>query len=500
MRRFSDLPIKQKLMVIIIVTTAAALLLAGVGILVADSVLFKGYLEADLDTFSRVIADNSTAALAFDDPRSAGDVLNALRARPHIVAACLYNAREYVRSGSGYQCGRRDLTEGIRTVNQLLTATRGVVLSGRRIGTLVIVYDLMEIWDRLRLYGVTVLVVLLCSTGLVVLLSSNLRALFVSPIVQLADTTALVSASKNYAVRATPLMNDEVGRLAEAFNEMLAGIESRDHELLRTLADREEGLKRLAALNKDLQKSNDDLARSNKDLERFAFIASHDMQEPLRMVTIYSELLVKTCGDEAGAAASFKDHIVGGTSRMRDLLSDLLAYVEVTTAPGKVELVDLNMVIEKVKANLSVRIAENSAKITHDPLPATQVHLAHAISVFQNLIGNAIKYRSEAPPEIFISTKEENGRHRITVKDNGIGIAPEYHANIFLAFTRLHGKVIPGTGIGLAICQRIVERYGGQISVESELGKGAAFIFTLPRQEVGNTDDSDTRQTSHPVG
>ena len=144
---------------------------------------------------------------------------------------------------------------------------------------------------------------------------------------------------------------------------------------------------------------------------------------------------------------------------------------------------DLNRLLEHVEQNLKVAIDESGALITVEHLPILHAHEAHLFSLFQNLISNSIKYRSESPPKINISVKQEDGFYRFAIADNGIGIDPDYHSKIFVAFKRLHGKEIPGTGVGLAICQRVVERFGGRIWVESEEGKGSTFLFTLPKDD-----------------
>jgi methyl-accepting chemotaxis protein len=245
MKPFRDLPIKQKLTALILVITTAAMLLCGFGMVFADSILFHGYLKRDLAMFARVIADNSTASLAFDDPGSAGEILGALRARPHLAAACLFRTdgtpfAEYLRDGNRYPCTLASEGDDIRSTLETLTVTRQVMLGIRRIGTLTIVYDLGEIIERIQVYSMTVLLVLVISSLLVVLFSSRLRTMFVSPILELAGATARVSKTRDYSLRAEKLTNDEVGALATAFNEMLAGIESRDTDLRKTLAEREQ--------------------------------------------------------------------------------------------------------------------------------------------------------------------------------------------------------------------------------------------------------------------
>lgn len=225
------------------------------------------------------------------------------------------------------------------------------------------------------------------------------------------------------------------------------------------------------------------LRRANADLNQFAFAASHDLQEPLRMITSYAELLIKgypsTLGDEAALCVKF---ITQGTKRMRELLADLLAYTQVNAEEQakEIESVDLNAVFQEAVENLKIAIAQSGAVVTSERLPIIDGQKAHFLQLFQNLISNAIKYSGGRPPRVQIMAAEQSGGWRVAVADNGMGIAPDYHQSIFGVFKRLHGKKIPGTGIGLAICQRVVERYGGRIWVESQVNEGATFYFTLP--------------------
>ncbi len=223
------------------------------------------------------------------------------------------------------------------------------------------------------------------------------------------------------------------------------------------------------------------LLRANEDLRQFAYAASHDLQEPLRMIASYSQLLLRGFrGELDGDAALFVNFIKEGTDRMRDLLADLLAYTQVDEdGPEPPERVDLNPVFREAVENLRTAIDESQAVVTSDDLPMVRGSAARFLQVFQNLIGNAIKYRGERAPQIHVSAEAMDGGWRLAVSDNGIGIDPQYHAQIFGVFKRLHGRGIPGTGIGLAICQRVVERYGGRIWVESAAGQGATFYFML---------------------
>jgi PAS domain S-box-containing protein len=231
-----------------------------------------------------------------------------------------------------------------------------------------------------------------------------------------------------------------------------------------------------------LRTANQALLRANDDLNQFAYAASHDLQEPLRMITSYSQLLLKGYrGQFDGEAATCIEFITDGTKRMRELLADLLAYTALTAdSQEPFAAVGLDGVFQAAVANCRAAVQESDATVTSDPLPAVLGHKPHFVQLFQNLISNSIKYRAECPPRIHVSAERQNGMWRIAVNDNGIGIAPEYHKQIFGVFKRLHGRTISGTGIGLAICQRVVDRYGGQIWVESEDGAGATFYVTLP--------------------
>jgi PAS domain S-box-containing protein len=224
------------------------------------------------------------------------------------------------------------------------------------------------------------------------------------------------------------------------------------------------------------------LERSNKELEQFAYVASHDLQEPLRMVASYTQLLERRYKDQLDdTAREFIAFAVDGANRMQRLINDLLAYSRVQTRAGEPELVELSHVLGQARANLATAIEESGALVTNDGLPVVMADPAQLLSVLQNLIGNAVKFHGEEPPHVHVSARESDSEVEISVRDNGIGIRKEHQERIFLIFQRLHNrKDYPGTGIGLALCKRIVERHGGRIWVESEEGGGATFTFTLP--------------------
>jgi PAS domain S-box-containing protein len=605
MRTFRDRPISQKLAIIIIATVAGALVLAGTGIVFVDSILFRGYLRRDLSALSRIVADNSTAALSFNDPATAAETLASLRARVHVEGACIYRmdgtilatySRLAADSRSGaYKCPPPGAAEGIRDARGGLIISQPVFVKGKRAGTLMLTYSLGEIGERTELYGSIVLGVLLASSLVAFVLSSRLRAAIATPISQLVRAAASVSETGDYAIRARRLSGDELGVLVDRFNEMLSGIQSRDNALRDALADREAALRDVekerarfhfmaesmpqkiftAKPNGDVDYLNrqwfeftglrfdqikdwgwtqfihpDDvqenvrswrhsietgepfhfehrfrradgqyrwhlsraqamrdaqghismwigsnteiheqkekeaeLRRANDDLQQFAYSASHDLQEPIRNVAVYSELIATRYHSVLDADGQlFLGFLKEGGLRLARLISELLDYTRAGVIEADVGPVDSEAVLQHALSSLAEAVRESAATVTFEPLPEVYIGESHLHQVFQNLVGNALKYRTENAPQIHISAVNRGATWCFAVQDNGIGIDPRYKEKIFGVFKRLHhDRKYGGTGIGLAICQRVVERYGGRIWVESEPGKGSTFYFTVPR-------------------
>jgi light-regulated signal transduction histidine kinase (bacteriophytochrome) len=236
-----------------------------------------------------------------------------------------------------------------------------------------------------------------------------------------------------------------------------------------------------------LQQTAEDLKRSNRDLEQFAYVASHDLQEPLRAVGGYVKLLqLRFAAQLDGKAQHYIDGAFEGATRMERLIADLLAFSRVGTRGGAFVPTELDAVLNHALHNLQAGIESAQATITRDPLPTLSVDATQITRLWQNLIGNALKFHDEQPPKIHIGARREEGRWVFSVRDNGIGIEPQYYEKIFLIFQRLHTrKDYSGTGIGLAICKKIVERHGGTIWVESQPGQGSTFYFSIPEAASG---------------
>ena len=269
------------------------------------------------------------------------------------------------------------------------------------------------------------------------------------------------------------VLKDGLARLPEAVRRAL-----QEKRLLRLRRQSEE----------DLARKVEELARSNADLEQFAYVASHDLQEPLRMVAAYTQLLAERYrGKLDENADKFIGYASEGALRMQSLIQDLLAFSRVgRDGSGRV---DCNAVMEEVLGSLGSAIQESGAVVTHEKLPEVWANRTQMAQVFQNLIGNAIKFRGKEPPAISVEAEKAGQQWLFSVSDNGIGIAPEYAENVFVVFQRLHARTeYPGNGIGLAICKKVVERNGGKIWVEARAGhdsdhssdRGSVFKFTMP--------------------
>ena len=278
-------------------------------------------------------------------------------------------------------------------------------------------------------------------------------------------------------------------RYAVERHDLLSELVARTQELSRINSELESEIKERKRVEEALAAQANELERSNKELEQFAYIASHDLREPLRMVTSYVEILAE---DYKGKLDSSADRYIGyavdGASRMTTLIDDILAFSRVGTQRRPLEPTDYNDILPQVVAGLKIEIEDSGAVVTCDDLPTVNCDSTLVEQLFQNLISNGIKFRGEDPPHIHVSAYNSGDECVFSVRDNGIGIEPRHYERIFQMFQRLHHRSeYPGTGIGLALCHKIVERHGGRIWLESEMGKGFHFLFHDPgTRERGN--------------
>jgi light-regulated signal transduction histidine kinase (bacteriophytochrome) len=296
---------------------------------------------------------------------------------------------------------------------------------------------------------------------------------------RLADTQkAVLNILEDFSAEKTRLEATQkaILNILEDFDAEKSKVERANVELRREVAER-----RQAELA--LTQKTDELGRSNAELEQFAYVASHDLQEPLRMVSSYVQLFQKRYSGQVDEQADkYINYAVEGARRMQLLIGGLLEYSRMGRQDLEPTEQSAELPLQQALANLRSAIEEASVEVTHDPMPRVRVDSAQLSQVFQNLIGNAIKFRRlDLPAKIHVGVDTSVSPYAFSVTDNGIGIAPEYAERVFVIFQRLHTRAAyPGTGIGLSICKKVLERHGGQIWVQSTLGEGATFHFTLP--------------------
>ncbi len=346
--------------------------------------------------------------------------------------------------------------------------------------------------DRIRRY--TLFVLFLNASGLLVaflIVRFLSRRIVINRLEALTDMSSEIGKG-NLQRRLDIRSNDELGILASAFNDMAGELGERKRQLdeeknrvLDKVEELEEQITRRETAEEALKRTVTDLRRSNAELEQFAYVASHDLQEPLRMVSSYMQLLSRRyAGKLDSDADDFIGFAVDGARRMQVLIQDLLVYSRVGTRGKPFEPTNCEDVLEQVLSNMEVAINESGAVVTHDPLPTVAADASQLAQIFQNLIGNAIKFQGEETPRVHVSAERKAGEWLFSVADNGIGIDPEFFERIFVIFQRLHGRgEYSGTGIGLAISRKIVERHGGRMWVESESGTGSTFYFTIPAKQ-----------------
>ena len=505
MRRWlRDLPIRRKLTLAITATSAVALLVLSGTLLIWDVVRFREDVGEDLRTLAAILADNSTAALSFEDVESAQETLSALDAKPHVTAAALYTAdgrlfAAYSGEEAGDPAPATPYEDGYRISGDTAEVVRPVELDGHRIGSIFLRSSLTEMYSRLRARAITVGLVLAASWLLTLLLSAWLQRLLADPLLELTATARAVSARQDYSLRARALGRDEIGVLVTAFNDMLSQIERRDAALLhatetleRRVAERtaqlEQELSERNRAERELERRNEELQHTNRELDDFAYIASHDLKEPLRGIHNYARFLLEDYGDRLEPDGRAKLETLGRLSRrMEQIIDSLLHYSRLGRTEPALGPVDAHSLVEEVLETLAISIREHGAQV-HVPrrLPVVRADRVQLGEVFANLITNAMKYNDKRDKLVEIGVADPPagaapGECVFYVRDNGIGIPARHLEGVFRIFKRLHARDAfgGGTGAGLTIVRKIVERQHGRIWIDSTPGAGTTVYFTV---------------------
>jgi PAS domain S-box-containing protein len=620
--RLKDIPIQRKLMSVILITSALVLSLMCVAYIILEYYSFRETLKRDITVLGDVISSNVSGAVAFQSHSDANEILNALRAEPHVVAACIYDSQGKIFAyypadispevfpedpgKDGYHFMRNHL-EGFKTIRQ----------KDKQLGILYIKSDLEAMYDQLQKYILIGLLLISSSMLVAVAISKILQKSISEPILALEQKAKAVSEKRDYSVRAKKFSNDEVGALTEAFNIMLTEIQSQNQEITllnqslekkvieRTAAlqeqkdfvetiinssidliavfDREmnyimlnkrtddfyplqrsemigknlldifpqlqnsqmvrdfnlalEGeivynknyhsaitgrtfenyyiplknhdnevygilvighdITNLTETKEKLELINAELVKSNRDLEQFAYIASHDLQEPLRKIQTFSQLMQEYFHDPE-QLKYYHQKIKQAASRMQQLIKDVLNFSRISNSEEAFVKTDLNVILENLKTDFELILRDKNAEIISETLPVIDGIPLQLTQLFSNLISNSLKYNQNKPKIIIKSTllKQEQLNQfpqlqddpcyvRLEFQDNGIGFEQEFSEQIFNIFQRLHGKnTYSGTGIGLALCKKIVENHNGVIYAQSNPGEGSVFTIFLPAGDL----------------
>ena len=468
MRR--PLSIRQKSLWANMLASTVALLAASAAFIVFDVHTYRQNLVRSLDAQARVVGENSISALQFADPEAAVRTLRGLAAEARVIGGAIQRPDGevfawYARPGESLpEVPRATAAEPYEFGRGHVRVARRLFFNDAHVATIYVWSDLVNLRTRLRQFLWIVSAVLAMSLLLAFAVTAWTQERISKPILDLAATARRISEEGSTSVRAPGSGPDEIGALIATFNRMLDQIE----EGTRALTQRAE-----------------ELARSNAELERFAYVASHDLQEPLRTVIAYTQLLDRRHGPRLDAEArEYMEFITTAALRMSQLVQDLLTYSRVGRF-RELRPVESGEALARAVQDVDRAIRDSGARVHAGPLPVVLGDLQELTQLFQNLLSNAIKFAAGRAPEIRVAAVEEADVWHFSVADNGMGIDPQYLDQIFALFRRLESGPAAGTGVGLAICKKVVERHGGSIWAESEPGRGSVFHFTLRAVAVG---------------
>jgi signal transduction histidine kinase len=465
-------------MVSFMATSGIVLLLAGGAFITYQVISFRDLTVRSLRTRAEFLAANLTAALAFENQDDAMELLSAFRDDPHMVAACVYDRTgglfaSYPDGAPAEPCPATWHGSGARFEGQHVVFLQPVMEGDRQLGTVSLRSDLGESMAQLRMFGLVAAVVIAISLGIAFALAFLLQKRIAQPILSLAETAKRVTERRDYALRAPAHHEGELGLLTTSFNGMLGEIQQRDREIRQ--------------LNEELEQRvlerTSQLEAANRELEGFSYSVSHDLRAPLRAIDGFSQILLDEQMDALDAEGRRLLSIIReNTVRMGQLIDDLLTFSRMGRTALERAPLDMTHLARSVAEELIVAAGRDDLDVTVGKLPAADGDLPTLRQVWTNLISNAIKYSGKREhAAIAISGRTEGPEHVFTIEDNGVGFDMQYSDKLFGVFQRLHSpSEFEGTGVGLALVQRIVHRHGGRVWAEGRPGEGATFHFALP--------------------
>ncbi|OIR05306.1 phytochrome-like protein cph1 [mine drainage metagenome] len=468
-----NVPIRRKVIVIVLLTSGIVMLLMRGSFLVLEYLTFRRDTVQELSTLGRVVADNSTAALAFRNRNDARQLLASLATEQHLVDAALYDDSgrlfaAYTPAGRGNPPTQVPSGHGYFFDDSGLAGLQPVVQAGRRLGTLYLRLDTRPVTrDWLRNSVWIAAAVMAFVMTIAYLLSRLLQTQITRPILQLTSAARAISERRDYSVRTRRIGRDEIGELTDAFNTMLDELQDLHAAMEARVAER-----------------TAQLQAANRELEAFSYSVSHDLRAPLRHIDGFAHLLDKRIGAALDPTdRRYLDTIMGSTRNLGVLIDELLAFSRMGRAEMQRVEVPSRTLVDEVVRSLQPDLHDRAVEWRIGNLPTVHADPAMLRQVWANLLGNAVKYtRGRAPAviEVFHHTGP-GGEHVFAVRDNGAGFDMQYVDKLFGVFQRLHGtSEFEGTGIGLAHVKRIIHRHGGRVWAEGRVNEGATFFFTLP--------------------
>jgi signal transduction histidine kinase len=499
--------VRHKLAGLVLVASLAALLVAIAAMVVYDLRLYHQSWIADLTTQAELLAGTTAPALAFNDPGVAKENLALLRYRPRMRAAAIYDARgrlfaTYTPQGE-IQFPALPEADGVRVEGDNIVVFRRVISEREILGTVYLraEYGLYNhLLGYLGIAGIVAVAAMLVAYAL----SMVMQRVIIRPLLAIADVAREVTEKRNFSLRAQKLSDDEVGKLAEAFNTMLAEIDTatRDlsasnRELKNQVSERVRAEEQILQLNAELEnrvkERTAQLEFTNAELEAFCYSVSHDLRAPLRAIDGFSQALLQDFPEDVPKDAQrYLQRIRASTQRMGQLIEDLLNLSRVSRAALERRDVDVSDLARQVVSELQHREPERHVDVLIWEGMRAEADPRLLRAALENLIANAWKFTGKcASPRIEIGNVPDGARVTYFVRDNGAGFDMTYANKLFAAFQRLHsGNEYPGTGIGLATVQRIVHRHGGRVWADAQPGKGAVFFFTLESSGVAQPEES----------
>ena len=482
--------LRQKLVALVLLTTLVALVVALGAMVAYDLRVYHRGLIDDMNTQAALLGRTSAAALTFDDPRVAQENLGLLRFRSQVGAAAIYTARgaafaRFQREGEARGAPAAPEAEGVRIEARDLLVFKRIVQDGEFVGTVFLRAD-YEMYDRVLDYAGIAAAVLALALLVAFLMTARMQRIVTHPILDIARIAREVIGRGDYSRRAQKLSEDEVGALVDSFNAMLAEIERRTGALQREVAERARAEGEVLRLNEVLEarvrERTAQLEAANRELEAFCYSVSHDLRAPLRAIDGFSQALVEDHG--AGVPEGGRRYLAriqSSAKRMGQLIEDLLNLSRVSRGGLERAPVDLGEMARQVLAELQQQEPQRSVEVQIEDGMRVAADPRLLRAGLENLLANAWKFTAKTGrPRIEVGVLRDGPVAIYFVRDNGAGFDMAYADKLFGAFQRLHAvNDFPGTGIGLATVQRIVNRHGGRIWADGNVGKGAAFFFTL---------------------